>query len=125
MSVLPLDKIRRNNSNIHTCDDAARSMYRALRKERGANPNLAEDYMLFAPLMLPAVENPYSTCDLKIDMDRFTATLDPLHAEVFGYYRAGFTHRQIMESTGTSLATAYRRVDHVIDRFKEFYTGDH
>lgn len=124
MVAIPPEKIRRNNTNLYACDDANRTIYRALRKERGTNPDLSLDYRLFAPLMLPALENPYPAADLRIDIERFAATLDPALQGVLALFLEGCTPKQIISCSGESRATIYRKLERITDAFRAFYQED-
>lgn len=114
------DGLHRSNRNLFRFDDDKRTIYRALRKERGKNPDLTHDYHLFFPL-IATVDNPYPELDFHIDMERFSYTLSPRHKELFDLFSAGFTTKQMIAVTGRHFNGVYKDLRNIKALFAAFY----
>lgn len=114
--------IKRNNSNLREHSDA---LWRELRKLRNIDGiDLCWDEYYYYTLIVgsAAYSDPMTEAEFRMDLDKFSSTLQGHKKEVFSLFRAGLSVCQISQTMGTPMPTTYHRVSKVIDLFKKFYT---
>ena len=117
---IPVEQVRRNNSNLYACDDECRTLFRALRKERFQKVRL-DDYYKYLLACGADGTNPYLEVDLRMDLEKFMCTLKEDNKEVFCLFMQGYTPKEMAECTVWSQSNIYYKLKMIFKLFKKFY----
>lgn len=117
MTKIPPERVKRDNSNLYAYSV---ELDRALKKDRGRNPDLSQDYALFAAIT-PSDVNPYPMTEFAMDLDAFRETLSDDNRLLMGLYLQEYTPKEMSEVTRWAQKTIYYRLKRLRILFKKFY----
>lgn len=126
---IPLEKIKRNNSNIYAYDF---ELFKELRKERFREPKL-EKYVQHQLATERWINDPYDSIDARLDIEKFMEKLSERDSEIFElYFVFGMNQEDIESYTGISQGMISRilfgnekkKEVGLVTLFKEFYCNE-
>jgi len=122
MKQIPLERVRKDNTNLRKYDD---SLWRALRKERfkKASPDMFVNEM--AAEQQAHRDDPHS--DFNTDVITFVETkLNTRESEIFRLFVYGgkINQVEIGEMLGVSQATVANTLKYLLELFRDYYYSD-
>lgn len=120
MKLIPIEKVKRDNSNITYFD---RSLWKELRKERFKKPQ-HEKYIAYCIVADKLSFNPYNDLNVALDIEDFKNGLDGLERDCFEYFLQGMIHEEISIMVGRGRSRVTQILLEVVKKFDDYYRWD-
>lgn len=120
MKAIPLERVKKDNSNIRGFNDR---LWRELRKERFRKPQ-HEKYISYCISAGKTSFNPYNDLNTTLDIEEFKNQLSEIEKECFEYFLVGMIQEEIAIMMGNSQGRVSQILTKVVEKFKEFYKED-
>ena len=117
MKQITPDKVRRDNSDVFRY---SKELSKALRKEKFAKVRLDAFYK-FSLVSGAGRVDPYPACDFRLDMEKFSATLEHIDRRVLGLFLIGLSAKEISIQISRSHSNVYYHINKIVEAYKLFY----
>lgn len=120
MKSIPLERVKKDNSNITYYD---RSLWKVLRKERFKKPQ-HDKYLSYCIAAGKLSFNPYDDLNISLDVEEFKNSLTGLEKDCFEFFLQGMIQEEIGFMVGKHRSRVAQVLIEVVKKFQEFYRWD-